>query len=222
MSNRHVLAGRVPETNDWVDSQGLPTHVEMTTFLMNEPGVLTPRIDSFRLLTDDLDPLWVEHPEYGALADVVALPLPEGFDPAIAVPFTSPAFRIAAPDPVMVVGYPLGLNGGAPGYGVWVQGTIASRYEIDHGGLPRFMIDSRTRSGLSGSPVFFYPNGRSVRLQDGSSTSADRRSFRLLGVYSGRVDPEADLGWVWRAEFIEALVNRGAPGNTVKPTVDLT
>jgi hypothetical protein len=52
-----------------------------------------------------------------------------------------------------VLGYPRGMSGGGH-FPVWKRATIATEPDIDLDGLPRFYIDTATREGMSGSPVY--------------------------------------------------------------------
>ena len=45
-----------------------------------------------------------------------------------------------------------------------------------------------------------------VALEDGSSAMFRGPVTRFLGVYSGRINPESDLGIVWKADSIRELV----------------
>jgi hypothetical protein len=71
------------------------------------------------------------------------------------------------------------------------------------------MIDSRTRPGSSGSPVIAYRPGRMVALEDGSTAMFGGAVWRLLGVYSGRITAEADLGFVWKTRVISEIIEGG-------------
>lgn len=81
---------------------------------------------------------------------------------------------------------------------MWVQGTIATEPELDFDGLPRFLIDSRTRQGQSGSPVLAYYSGGAVPMADGSTAIMGGPMEQFLGVYSGRINDQSDLGYVWK------------------------
>lgn len=61
-----------------------------------------------------------------------------------------------------VTGFPHAIHGGMRGMPVAVTGIIATHpgYSFDMSTLPRFLINSRTKKGISGAPVFFYPDGK--------------------------------------------------------------
>ena len=92
-----------------------------------------------------------------------------------------------------------GLN-----FAVWIQGAIASEPTLDWNRQPVFLIDSRTRSGSSGSPVIAYRPG--VRLYEDGRTVIGGTESRFLGVYSGRVNADSDLGMVWKASAVREII----------------
>ena len=90
-------------------------------------------------------------------------------------------------------------------YPVWATGFVASEPVIDYNELPVFLIDCRTRQGQSGSPVVKHSNGGTIRLKSGASRMGGVATT-FLGIYSGRVHKDSDLGMVWkRSAIIELL-----------------
>jgi len=89
-------------------------------------------------------------------------------------------------DFVNVIGFPFGWTGGGA-LGIWVQGAIATEPEVDYDGLPRFLIDSRTRMGQSGSPVTIYKRSGWVTLVDRGPYMVHNPLTLLLGIYSSRL-----------------------------------
>lgn len=143
--------------------------------------------------------------------DVVALPIPEAMqvhvyplDLALA-----DVDMVAAPAmPVSVIGYPLGLATGG-NWPIWKTGHIASDPDLDfQPGTPAFLIDATTRSGMSGSPVVLRLNG-GFGTRQGGYLLAGGTSTKFMGVYSGRIREESEIGTVWRPFVIhEILLNR--------------
>ena len=177
-------------------------------------------------LFDANGPMWLEHPSgcgHIAGVDLVALPIqnPEGTmarplkiagSDAAALEMEA-GVRVAAP--VHVIGFPKGY-GNAGQWPLWLTGHIASDPELDFDRLPRFLVDVRTRGGMSGSPVVI----RTSRFIGGEQHTA-----KFLGIYSGRVHEDLDLGYVWRPQALRELLERrrdesaprrfnpGAPGD---------
>jgi hypothetical protein len=78
-----------------------------------------------------------------------------GIDAHTHDPWAPPRVAIQMAGPMSIIGFPFGMAyGGA--MATWVQGFVASEWQVDYGDLPRFLVDSRTRQGQSGSPVIFY------------------------------------------------------------------
>lgn len=153
-------------------------------------------------------PTWHEHPLLGARADFVALPLTELVDVQL-YPYdltdAGPKIAVGPADAVSVIGFPFGMAAGGV-FGVWATGFLASEPVVDFGGMPVQLIDCRPRQGQSGSPVVAYRNGGMVALEDGASAAFNGPVSRFLGIYSGRINAESDLGIVWKASAIRGLV----------------
>ncbi|WP_204792457.1 hypothetical protein, partial [Aeromonas dhakensis] len=74
---------------------------------------------------------------------------------------------------------------------------------------PVFLIDCRARQGQSGSPVVAYRAGGYRQYRDGtiSSVMSATPKWEFLGIYSGRVNNESDLGRVWHVSVIDRVLN---------------
>jgi hypothetical protein len=107
---------------------------------------------------------------------------------------------------VSVVGFPFGITGGGM-FGVWATGFVATEPDIDHENLPVVLIDCRSRPGQSGSPVIAHRSGGSVTMASGTTRIGGGPVTRLLGMYSGRIHPESDLGTVWKVRALHELVS---------------
>ena len=202
---RHNLTGRDHETNDCLHTQGgVPDNIEV------HHNGLVPSSNVLRsepIIDGDGQALWIEHPHLGPHCDVVLLPLlnPGG---VLLAPYTWQReyadIAVQVAEPVSVVGFPMAQSAGAM-LAIWCTGYIASEPTQDYGGQPKFLIDCRTRKGQSGSPVIAYRNGP-FNSQAGGLTIASGSSLRPLGVYTGRIHPEADIGVVWKWSIVEELM----------------
>jgi hypothetical protein len=115
-----------------------------------------------------------------------------------------------------IVGFPFGvIYGGA--MAVWAQGFVASEWQIDFGDLPRFLIDSRTRPGQSGSPVIFFNTGGGFTDLQGNTTLTGGVTEEFVGVYSGRINEHSDLGFVWKASVLREVIEDGVRGTVQGP-----
>ena len=189
----------------------------------------------------DRAPLWLEHPRLGSRCDVIALPV-QG-DLSSSSVFHKAANRVEKGrvpiEPgcvVYVVGFPRSLKIG-PGLPLWKSGYIASETAFDvtigEQSLPAFFIDSQTREGMSGSPVFarytgiwnaeepHAPVGEPNLL---NSTLGSGTQF--LGCYSARLGPDeegASLGICWREEVLRDVclgATRGEHPHVVRAETD--
>lgn len=207
ITNRHNLTGRHQQTSQPIHpSAALPDSIEI---VHNKAGHLGQWIGTCESLLDASgSPRWTEHPKLGAQVDCVALPLAHMTD-VQAYPYDpakpGPAISFKPADIVSVVGFPFGLTAGGA-FAVWASGFVASEPEVDYGGLPIFLIDCRSRPGQSGSAVIAYRGGGMVSMDDGSSAVFSGPVCRLIGIYSGRINDQSDLGLVWKVSAIAEIV----------------
>lgn len=185
-------------------------------------------------LERDGSPLWLIHPVHRQLVDVAVLPL-GSIDPTILWPAdprarklalaTEPVntlsdwtdFEVDAGDDAYVLGYPKGLDGGK-GFPLWKRGSIASEPAADIDGLPKALVDTATRPGMSGAPVMAVRRGIITPRSAGPSFGADSligQAAAFFGVYSGRVDDDplgAQIGIVWKASVVDEIIDGGTNG----------
>ncbi len=167
-------------------------------------------------------PIWYEHPNAGPSVDVVAIPLPAGLSesyqlsPINEIEFDT-EFRTEVGDDAFVIGYP--FSEGPPGQlPIWKRATVASEPDIDVDELPKVLVDTATRSGLSGSPVVMQRvgiHGYAGGAMTGKETIGRIRNF--IGVYSGRIgadETKAQLGVVWKARVIDEIIDGGKLGKS--------
>jgi hypothetical protein len=106
-----------------------------------------------------------------------------------------------------IIGYPRGLcgDGRTP---IWKRATIASEPDNTYKGDLVFLVDTATREGMSGSPVFLVR--REAALSDRNRRGIDEeKKEKLIGVYSGRIGTDelgVQLGMVWSVEMLRLLV----------------
>jgi hypothetical protein len=216
VTNWHVVTGRNPITGAVLHPNGgVPDQLSVLHHTARKPGHWVYR--NHPLYDDQGDPLWLEHPIHGRTVDVVALPLGpiygvRYFMYSVADP--GPRIVFAPSNSVSIVGFPFALDGLA-GLGVWVQGTVATEPDMDYDDLPLLLVDGRTREGQSGSPVILYRTD-GYMTEGGTMINNWVPAIRLIGVYSGRINRESDLGLVWKLsalrEIIEARWRGPFPG----------
>ena len=192
-------------------------------------------------------PLWLEHPALGSRCDIVALPMqrpqdcPEDMHNA-ANRISKIRIPVVPGCTVYIIGFPRSISVGF-GLPLWKSGYIASEphYDVTIDGkvseiggllggytLPAFFIDSQTREGMSGSPVFasytgnwdtadpygsWNPKAPGFYERDDVFLGTEAKEF--VGCYSGRAsgnEQEAALGLCWRKDVIEYICSNGKPG----------
>ena len=206
ITNRHIVTGRHQYTNQPLSKTGgIPNNV---TVLHNQKGKLGHWVHRTEPLFAADHALWHEHPKLGPQADFVAMPLTL-LDDVELYPYDPDKpgrdIFVGTGDVVSVIGFPFGIGAGG-GLAIWATGFMASEPDVNLDGLPRFLIDCRSRQGQSGSAVVAYRSGGWVNMLDGSSAAVSGPVWRFLGIYSGRVNNESDLGIVWKASAISELL----------------
>jgi hypothetical protein len=206
LTNRHNVTGRHQDTGQPLSKTlGVPSHISV---LHNKKGALGSWLARDEPLYVGTAPRWVEHPVLGAKADFVALKLTELTDVDLypyEITSSEPKIRVGPADPVSVIGFPFGMTAGGA-FGVWATGFLASEPVVDFNGLPIQLVDCRTRQGQSGSPVLAYRAGGAVATEDGGTSIFSGPVQRFIGIYSGRINAESDLGMVWKVSALAELV----------------
>jgi hypothetical protein len=234
------LTGWNYETERSLSDTGFePTHLEFGLTLDVKSGEADSRVMkrmNRRLpLFSEEKPIWFEHPIHGAKVDVAVVPLFETPDKddlktleaqgLITIPANRHVewtrFDIAAADDAYVVGFPKGMS--TRGFPIWKRASIATEPSIDIDELPKLLVDTATREGMSGSPVIgmrrgiVMPNGKI----DGETIIGEAQ--KLIGVYSGRIGEDelgVQLGIVWKIEVIDEILDArqvgSLPWNTMR------
>jgi hypothetical protein len=201
VTNWHVVAGRRADNGQALDSRtgALPDRISIRHNAADAIGQWVERIEP--TVDANGEPLWLEHPVHGRTVDVVCLPLTQQAGIALQ-PYTAATrarVKLVPGDGVSVVGFPFGLTAGLS-FAIWVKGWVASEPKHDFDALPCFLIDSRTRQGQSGSPVIAHYSDASRVVFEGDAWLSGHGTYtELLGVYSGRLSEESDLGRIWKS-----------------------
>ncbi|OJX19493.1 MAG: hypothetical protein BGO82_07125 [Devosia sp. 67-54] len=230
ISNWHNFAGLDPSSGKPLSAHGgIPNKLKFTALKQisdaDAAGYFAMKLTT---VTVDLyegefaESRWKVHPTHGQLVDVGAIDVTslvrdsglsiraanDVEDDAVLPPFAS--------QDVFILGFPLGLIVGSPAP-VWKRGTIASDPSFDIDDLPKLVVDTATRKGMSGSVVLARHTvfGQSIPKKDGTMSEPYVWAKRdiVLGIYSGRIgsgEMDAQLGIVWRRSVIDQTV----AGNT--------
>lgn len=230
VTNWHNVTGWDPLRDQALDGPTAftPTHVDVSLLHRaseENPDLLKRARYKLALYDVNGDPAWLEHPTHGRAVDVVALEVCLD-DESIHTPALNDHDELVDFDPgmgddVFVMGFPHGLSG-ADGLAIWKRGSIATLPARDIDGLPKLLIDTATRKGMSGSPVLVRRSGlirqRGVQ-SDAPMVDSDiiGTAEGFLGVYSGRLgddDFSVQLGLVWRSEVIDEIICGGVRGKS--------
>lgn len=207
ITNGHVVTGRHPSTGVLVlsaspDSLKIWHHSKIL-------GQWAPQTE--RLLGSAGTPRWLTHP-LGLAVDVVALPLT--VLPADVMVYPLPIEALLGADmafgvamPVSIIGFPLGLTG-PERFAIWKTGHVASDPDLDFRNMPAFLIDATTRGGMSGAPVVLRLPGSHVRADGSFVVTTGGTPTRFLGVYSGRIHDQSEIGIVWKPQVIAQILQR--------------
>lgn len=205
VTNRHNFTGRRQDNNQPLSiTGGVPDRIHVWR---NGAGNLGQWwMFEYRLYDDAEQRKWHEHPSLGTAADFVALPMDTPFNVANYPYSTSPPAQellVRPSELVSVIGFPLGQAAGGL-FGIWVSGFVASEPDVDYNGQPQFLVDCRTRPGQSGSPVIAVRNGMAT-MKNGNVNLGNYYA-EFLGIYSGRISDQSDIGIVWKRRAIDELI----------------
>jgi hypothetical protein len=252
ITNYHVLTARYPDKPalllpGYGDS---PDRLEFTLLRKVEDGTL-PRVGGIDLPPDYE---FLEHPRRADGFDIVA----------IKIKFTSDVlFRtqdelglvedieLEIGRDVFVIGFPFG-GGAKMGFlPIWKRASIASEPIYLSNELPRFFVDTASRPGMSGSPVFSFERRKKLvfpkRLRDTAPSKAsedelakilfehatpaeladtfEQQVYRLVGIYSGRYEepgkPDMYLGIVWDIKILEEMFTNPVVAKNPHPALNL-
>lgn len=206
VTNRHIVTGRDQKTGAPLSkTAGVPDNL---VIWHNRHNALGQWLSKREALYSEGQPRWREHPTLGARADLALLLLTDCADCHF-YPYDPSApgqdILVVPSDPVSVIGFPFGMAGGGL-FAIWATGFLATEPIANFQDLPTVLIDCRGRQGQSGSPVVAYRSGGSASLTDGSVVVGTGAMWKFIGVYSGRINSESDLGVVWKASAVAELV----------------
>lgn len=211
ITNKHNVTGKSEDTDIIFNERGMvPNKVKI--YHHKKDLISKQWIEKFENLYKEmdllLDSLWIEHPKIKA--DIIALKLTniDDIDYAVYQVETMISKVILNPsESVSIIGFPFGRNAGeikTQFLPIWVNGFLASEPQVNINSLPMFYVDCRARSGQSGSPVIAYRNGICSTKNNNIETLTNH--VELLGIYSGRVSEESDIGKVWKLSVIKDLI----------------
>ena len=227
----HVLTGRHWQTGSLLSKEGLIP--ERFTYLFPYYKLVPPTQHQIGWDRIVLEPFgeneevapWLVHPILRERADVGIIPLgntPQKFLEAALAAGKATASEVfafewndvthlpsSAGDDVQVIGFPENIKHGSE-FPIWKRGSIASEPDLPVDGLPYTLVDTGTRSGMSGSPVVRrIPAGIGSHGAPGNFAFFPEPRVELFGVYSGRFGVDeltSQLGIVWKRSVISEIL----------------
>lgn len=209
ITNRHNVTGKDNRTGKHLSKTAAePNSVVIFQHLEGNLGNWIAKTEAL-YQRDPPVPRWFEHPILNGRADFVALPLTQLQNVKLfpcSIEESSPHLAVGPAETISVIGFPFGNS--ARGFAIWATGFIASDPSIDYEGLPLLLVDCRTRQGQSGSPVVAFRAAGFNQYSDGNTYSSATAQSRFMGIYSGRMNVESDIGIVWKASAIRELIKK--------------
>jgi hypothetical protein len=216
----HNLSGLHHTTRKPISRHGgVPDRIRFH-YVTKNPQTFQDAEISLYLDDDRTRPRWFVHPICGSFLDMAFLEIDIIGAQVACVNDTVPVMRSPARPgyDVFAIGFPQGIRMVGV-LAIWKRGTIASDPDIPVEGHPKFYIDMAGRGGLSGSPVYRVQQGLVIEETSAGQSARVGNKFEFLGLYSGRaadqLPPDArseestDLGFVWRAKFVEEMLKNG-------------
>lgn len=219
ITNRHVVTGKNTFTGECLDkSLFRPYRIRYYEIVWHHHPAgqaLCERkmveIDLF----DNEKAIFLQDPEFHKYkVDIVAIPLSRKmkiqeskFSPFVNHFRFEPLFHSVG-NTVFVVGYPFRNYEGTM-IPIWKSGTLAAEpfFPIDN--KPMFLLDTLTKEGMSGSPVFRRVFGPAAGPDQVINPNSIVRT-EFVGVYSGRMASQefaqAGLGIAWYANRIPKII----------------
>ncbi|PWN71956.1 serine protease [Chryseobacterium phosphatilyticum] len=202
ITNWHNVTGKNAETGNSLSKNGHTDPEFMIVHFLKKDRINEWVKKKVYLIDENFNKLYLEHPR-GKEIDVVAIKLPVYDDVDIHNCFdalTQQQFTKQVSDSCSIVGFPKGIStaGKLP---IWKTGNIASELEIDHDERPMFLIDASTREGMSGSPVYCISKGETT-FGDIVTMGHGTPTINFLGVYSGRIGTDIEIGRVFKESCI--------------------
>lgn len=217
VTNWHVVSGRHFITKKCLDEQGaIPNKliVKYKKYIDDEKFEWTEK--SINLYDEENNKLWYEHPKYNSAVDVVLIilekhPKYQHYKECFNI---NTSYNLDVTENVFVLGFPFGYTVKSKNepHAVWTSGTVASEpslnLNINNKEVPAFLIDSKTRQGQSGSPVIYYSKpGIDHHIRDGGFGIWGTPFMKEVGIYSGRINEDSDLGYVWKWFVIKDIID---------------
>jgi len=215
ITNWHCITGWHPTKDEPLDPMGFWPEIAVVSPIVQGDAGEAVRQELILELRNDEGALWLEHPTFGRRVDVAALKLPLTNERLITLPaneVTQQRLRFMVADDAFIIGFP---DISTEGFPIWKRASLATEPYMDPDGLPKVLVDTATRSGMSGAPVYVIQRGVH-RLEGNPKHTMGGHGQRFLGVYSSRIGDELEgfqLGEVWKERVINEIIEGDTKGN---------
>lgn len=217
VTNWHVLSGLDPITKKTPSDR--PDFIEFPILEQKSPFIKWERFKINLYKDDDKKlPCWLIHNAYGSKVDVALLEIniPDNLNPVYFNEYPFDNFKVEISDDVFILGFPYRNTGGG-NFPIWKRGSIATEPDINLDNLPKTLVDTASREGMSGSPVIFKRQGLHGLIEGNlADNSILGQISGFVGIYSGRIKESGDvdnlkaqLGIVWNKSIIQEIVDEG-------------
>lgn len=149
---------------------------------------------------------WENETQKIEMLDIVAIPTPELVTKlqstrTLAESNILTELLLVPSSELFIVGFPLN-HGQTALYPIWKRGTIASQPPLSNTNSSTFLIDATTRSGMSGSPVFF----RNTSYTTNKDQNYGPLQTFLVGIYSAQ-NASMEIGVVSKLDAVFKKLN---------------
>lgn len=215
ITNKHVVTGKHISENRLLDKHGrIPAYLSFEIPALKRTEETIDEIQGKRILPfplySDLEglsgPLWKEYPT-DASVDIACIDITEKCLEIISNGYDDMAFDLDNFDEypfnvmgkVFVIGFPASGGTLPNNFPIYKSAYIASEPNVKDL-KPYILLDGKTKSGMSGSPVVIHHAPEISSTPTGTGWKFEK--YSLIGVYSGRdiadkTLTEAELGLMW-------------------------
>ena len=125
--------------------------------------------------------------------------------------------KLEVSDHISIIGFSFGAFTN-PVLPLWTVGYVSGEPDLpDIFGV--IFVDCRARKGQSGAPVYAKRN-RSHRTIAGDDIMYDGDTYRFIGLYSGRINADSDIGQIWNAESLFITASSVTSGRRAEVPTD--
>lgn len=209
ITNLHNVTGKHPDTGAFLsDHNGIPNYIVGSFSYVSATNQIISYNFELPLHDGGGKPTWLEHKTKKVDITAIVFSVVEESGKIVCANDIVADMLLEVAQDVFVLGYPKNIS--VQNFPIWKRASVASEPALNaYQDQPTIFIDTATKDGMSGSPVFAVSRGTFYRTETNPSISKMGGGENFIGIYSGRlgVDPlEAQLGIVWKKVLIEEIL----------------